>query len=308
MVVLLPIPVEHPTTLPYDEVPVEGLQGSVRTGQAYQVWTEHVVDTRGLVWETDGCSLRHPIVVARDVDVLDRIEAVNCRLELTVAGVPRELTVETIVPLVGMPYSTVVVTVVVPAPPPSGLGHEPRTVGFRARCTTLPQAERDELAALGHGGRVDVDTPGVCRTSVPRESGVLESSRAVAEWLGEPRTNHTRRATARASFVSSSCAPHTVTLPGADVVDRIEADNCTLELTVGSTELPASASVPLIAVLYQQVRLRMTRINGARPYGYRARLTLLPPELRRQVVDSELEHDGRIYADGLLTDRPCASS
>lgn len=261
------LPAEHPTTVPWAEMGDTGIVGLVTQPLAYQVPTELVMGFRDVpTWETDGTRLMHSFPLARICDAMTHFEPVNCELVLTIDGVPFDLR-DAMLPVARLREATIIMTLVVLA--------RPDTVGFRARCTFLQTRERDDLL-WGVSGECP---------SVPRERmGVLGSSVAVGEWLAAAPTAYARRAVAERTFVNHrGAAPHTVNLEsalrGVDVVDQIEAINCTLALD-GELALEvdgeATTVVRLADLRDTAVRLTMTPIASDVCYGFMSRLTRLP--------------------------------
>jgi hypothetical protein len=310
--VRLRLPAEHPTTVPWGAHGwhKEVLTGLVAQPMSYHVRTEHIITTADVpFWEVDGEYLTHSVSITGGGDAVDQIEGIGaCQLALTFGGRRVPFTRDLVVPLANLGFWAFALVIVVHKDKMAELG----SFGFRARFTLLNDPERHKLAQL-HALPPERWSE-VLPMSVPREhAGVLRGSSEIDGWrVVSTVANadaHTHRATAEQTFIGA--VEHTVAFPsGAHVVDRIEAINCTMTLSIGATEVPLSTVVPIIATMFENIGLKMAPIDPAEPHGYRARLTLLPHRAAHAALDGvTLEIGGHKYAQGVMLKEklPCSA-
>ena len=275
--------VEHGSIVGIEELPRVGRAEQVREGcAAYIVRAELVLEMRRIaVMETDGRWLSHLCVLAGDVaDVVDEIEPINCELMLSVGDRAHALDRRTILPLVVL-GEPVRITLSIQA------DERPETIGFRARCTFLNVVEQ---AALMRRAPPRAEWPDLLPRLLPRDHpGVLQGPIGVAGWRAgigcSPRA--ICRAAVEHRYVAvgaSGGGRHSVRIEhAAHVVDRIQPVRCRLELVVGGVagDLTPQTSLNLAALRRVGVELVMVPdddADGSLPFGFRARLTVVPSE------------------------------
>jgi len=288
--------VEHGSIVKIDELPRVGRAEQVREGcAAYIVRAELVIEMRSIaVMETDGRWLSYVCVIPGDVaDVVDEIEPINCELMLSVGDRAHALDRRTILPLVVL-GEPVRITLSIPA------DERPEAIGFRARCTFLNVVEQ---AALMRRAPPRAEWPDLLPRLLPRDHpGVLQGPIGVAGWRDSigcsPRAICRAAVEHRYAAIGASprCGRHSVRIEhAAHVVDRIQPVRCRLELVVGGvpTDLTPQTSLNLAALRRVGVELAMVPDDAAAaslPFGFRARLTVVPNEMLATLRGGARDH------------------
>jgi hypothetical protein len=264
---------------------------------------------------TDGSELmvEVPFHVCDRMDVVDQFEAVNCRLMAIVAWRVVDVGWDTILPRLAFERYNARLFLVIKTYSPN--------FGFRARCTTLA----DPKVGPQWANHTDVDTrcdwSGILPTILSRDHPApLTSFPAVLRWASAGYETELAKGglDAREQFMASvdivrrvtyeqmfavrgtkQSAPHNVAVECPfDVIDRFEAVNCWLTLTIQGHSVPLRAILP-VALKYNDVQLRIMPHDGCTTHGFRYRGTILPRSMRSR-AEYAREYDGLRYADGAL--------